>query len=416
MLPHLVWCSFYDDFCQLSRHIAYLTHSQYDPARAARIGSMRDRLRLRQEQQMVANFVRFEHSTGPHFAHNLTHGSSTMSMCEPDTCSANYPPLEAQPLYPAADPTSDSPRSLDHYYGFGSNYHQIVGRAGCRAEPMNSFDGSPVLTERREAMSLSPNWPHSSVSVSQQTGAHLAGLPMLHEFEYLGPGGHHEPQATPTFGLGRLGQPAMNAGAKQTSFAQLQASSPLELGNHAYRTQHPQTKPPMYPKMSQISPVQPRTVTIESGSPTVLNESELLQPATPNQRSQRTRERPRSANRRARSEIMPTSAIGSSCDDDEDDDEQTADEETQSASASVAEAEAKGAAAANEQERWADTEADSIVRVASDTAQMALSMYQFTKGEGDLNTTQDLFTQAELFAEEANELYKEARCFSYKVR
>lgn len=46
---------------------------------------------------------------------------------------------------------------------------------------------------------------------------------------------------------------------------------------------------------------------------------------------------------------------------------------------------------------------------------MALSMYQFTRGEGDLNTTQDLFTQAELFAEEANELYKEVRCFSYKV-
>ena len=68
-----------------------------------------------------------------------------------------------------------------------------------------------------------------------------------------------------------------------------------------------------------------------------------------------------------------------------------------------------------EQDKWSDSEADAIVRGARETAQMALSMYQFTRGEGDLNTTQDLFTQAELFAEEANELYKEVRCFSYKV-
>lgn len=69
-----------------------------------------------------------------------------------------------------------------------------------------------------------------------------------------------------------------------------------------------------------------------------------------------------------------------------------------------------------EPDKWSDSEADAIVRGARETAQMALSMYQFTRGEGDLNTTQDLFTQAELFAEEANELYKEVRCFSYKVR
>lgn len=68
-----------------------------------------------------------------------------------------------------------------------------------------------------------------------------------------------------------------------------------------------------------------------------------------------------------------------------------------------------------EPDKWSDSDADAIVRGARETAQMALSMYQFTKGEGDLNTTQDLFTQAELFAEEANELYKEVRCFSYKV-
>lgn len=47
---------------------------------------------------------------------------------------------------------------------------------------------------------------------------------------------------------------------------------------------------------------------------------------------------------------------------------------------------------------------------------MAFAMYQFTKGEGRLNTTQDLFTQAEYFAEEANRLYKIVRQFSYQVK
>ncbi|KAJ8983269.1 hypothetical protein NQ317_007169 [Molorchus minor] len=38
------------------------------------------------------------------------------------------------------------------------------------------------------------------------------------------------------------------------------------------------------------------------------------------------------------------------------------------------------------------------------------------KGEGELKTTQDLFTQAEYFAEEANRLYKVIRQFSYQVQ
>ncbi|XP_069996202.1 uncharacterized protein [Penaeus vannamei] len=46
---------------------------------------------------------------------------------------------------------------------------------------------------------------------------------------------------------------------------------------------------------------------------------------------------------------------------------------------------------------------------------MAFSMYQFTRGEGALKTTQDLFTQGEYFAEEANRLYKVVRQFSYQV-
>lgn len=67
-----------------------------------------------------------------------------------------------------------------------------------------------------------------------------------------------------------------------------------------------------------------------------------------------------------------------------------------------------------ETEKWPAAEND-IVGRARAMSQMAFSMYQFTRGEGDLKTTQDLFTQAEFFAEEANKLYKVVRQFSYQV-
>ncbi|XP_046661153.1 alpha-catulin isoform X2 [Homalodisca vitripennis] len=60
-------------------------------------------------------------------------------------------------------------------------------------------------------------------------------------------------------------------------------------------------------------------------------------------------------------------------------------------------------------------ENNDIVKRARNMSRMAFSMYQFTKGDGPLKTTQDLFTQAEYFAEEANRLYKVVRQFSYQV-
>lgn len=60
-------------------------------------------------------------------------------------------------------------------------------------------------------------------------------------------------------------------------------------------------------------------------------------------------------------------------------------------------------------------ENNDIVKRAKNMSAMAFSMYQFTRGEGVLKTTQDLFTQAEYFAEEANRLYKVIRQFSYQV-
>ncbi|KZC05580.1 PREDICTED: alpha-catulin [Dufourea novaeangliae] len=73
-----------------------------------------------------------------------------------------------------------------------------------------------------------------------------------------------------------------------------------------------------------------------------------------------------------------------------------------------------------ETDRWQESgsaleENNDIAKRAKNMSSMALSMYQFTKGEGDLKTTQDLFTQAEYFAEEANRLYKVVRQFSYQV-
>ncbi|XP_053210546.1 alpha-catulin-like isoform X2 [Panonychus citri] len=61
------------------------------------------------------------------------------------------------------------------------------------------------------------------------------------------------------------------------------------------------------------------------------------------------------------------------------------------------------------------SEDNDIVRRAKAMSQMALNMNQFTRGEGDLKTTQDLFTQAEFLAEEANKFYKLVRHFSYQI-
>ena len=47
-------------------------------------------------------------------------------------------------------------------------------------------------------------------------------------------------------------------------------------------------------------------------------------------------------------------------------------------------------------------ENNDIVKRARNMSSMAYSMYQFTRGEGTLKTTQALFTQAQYFAEEAN--------------
>ena len=67
-----------------------------------------------------------------------------------------------------------------------------------------------------------------------------------------------------------------------------------------------------------------------------------------------------------------------------------------------------------EAEKWEEPE-NEIVRRAKNMSSMAFSIYLFTRGEGPLKTTQDLFTQAEYFAEEGAKLFKTVKEFSLQV-
>uniref|UniRef100_UPI00398EF24E alpha-catulin isoform X3 n=1 Tax=Pristiophorus japonicus TaxID=55135 RepID=UPI00398EF24E len=67
-----------------------------------------------------------------------------------------------------------------------------------------------------------------------------------------------------------------------------------------------------------------------------------------------------------------------------------------------------------ETERWEDQE-NEILRQAQSMSSMAYSMYLFTRGEGLLKTTQDLFHQAEIFAEEGLRIHTTLHAFSNQL-
>lgn len=67
-----------------------------------------------------------------------------------------------------------------------------------------------------------------------------------------------------------------------------------------------------------------------------------------------------------------------------------------------------------ETDKWEEPDND-IVKRAKNMSSMAFSMYLFTRGEGPLKTTQDLFTQAKYFADEGNKLYKTVKEFAERV-
>uniref|UniRef100_A0AC35TK90 Alpha-catulin n=1 Tax=Rhabditophanes sp. KR3021 TaxID=114890 RepID=A0AC35TK90_9BILA len=69
----------------------------------------------------------------------------------------------------------------------------------------------------------------------------------------------------------------------------------------------------------------------------------------------------------------------------------------------------------NEAEKWDVYAENDIVKRAKSMSSMAYNMYLFTRGDGPLKTTHDLFTQAEFYAEQANKMYKTVRDFHYEV-
>ncbi|XP_054670478.1 alpha-catulin isoform X2 [Grus americana] len=68
----------------------------------------------------------------------------------------------------------------------------------------------------------------------------------------------------------------------------------------------------------------------------------------------------------------------------------------------------------SETEKWEDQE-NEIVQHGQGMSSMAYSMYLFTRGEGLLKTTQDLFHQAEIFATEGTKLASALHAFSHQV-
>lgn len=470
----IVWCSFYDDFCQLARQTAYLAHSQYDPERSARVEAIREQLLMRrqlaafssssasagatgnpseryadeldgsslmfeqapehlttlrhhhnqqQQQHQLAraadrlplgcnvdsidrcaaarqllldaeladeSFLHQRHSQLHHQHHqqqqHLTHTNSVQSV-----------DLALNELAGSLSDVTDSPRSLDHYYGFGPNYHRRL-----RAYSQQAYHAHPAEQPP----------PPSQQSQQQQRQLHTADDRDAFNARAIYAPGEHSSQLE--YRAAQVG--VATAGPMQTARA---ASYSPPLFPAAVRCLgEPDELAPMCEQVLR-PPVPParRTVTVmdphgpqQQQPQQVFAQQPPPPPPPPPQRQLVGTSGPvkpilgGTANAAPVAPMQPPAQVQPIA--------ESANEELPDEAGS---ADQRSASSANEQDKWSDSDADAIVRGAKETAQMALSMYQFTRGEGDLNTTQDLFTQAELFAEEANELYKEVRCFSYKV-
>ncbi|CAL1545906.1 unnamed protein product [Lymnaea stagnalis] len=67
-----------------------------------------------------------------------------------------------------------------------------------------------------------------------------------------------------------------------------------------------------------------------------------------------------------------------------------------------------------EADKWEEPD-NAVVKRAKNMSSMAFSMYLFTRGEGPLRTTHDLFVQAQFFAQEGNKLYSTIQNFAQRV-
>lgn len=350
----------------MARQVAYLTHSNYDPKRHAYVQAMREQILARrrqgralhlapgstasQEEQMIADQLDELDELADWWPSRLGAPASSQQLLLDDGLgcervqsegslahATSFQSLNLDQACPAASECTDSPRSLDHYQGFGANY----------------------------ARNYSQLRQHQAHRRPVGLGAYEYGSPAQSYCYELDLGA--EP-TTPQAGA-QLARAGLERPAPQLRFAEPEVVQP---------------PPPPSRRVSAASSCEsPRVASMQHA---------VHQPARPTPRTRR--------NQRASSRP---------------DDSADADSVLEGAGKTQASDQQSSGSANTDADKWSDSDADAIVRGARETAQMALSMYQFTRGEGDLNTTQDLFTQAELFAEEANELYKEVRCFSYKV-
>lgn len=481
-----VWCSFYDDFCQLARQTAYLSHSQYDPDRSARVLAFREQLLMRQQLSASTTYTAnndhfMADLSGPEMAQLLSNkaGSPTPSFgfLEPsatlaaslmrqqhsdrtrggngevplrcasdpiDRCAAARELLSERDLCDdvevellaamaattttsgnqaggpnaqlthtnsiqsvnmgtnltgSASDITDSPRSLDHYYGFGANYHRRSRAYSQQAHQqhlmMDQSVASQAAYSAQPAMEVPVQSPHIRLGSAIEHRALMSGVHMIQQ---------------PAAAGGQQHMLAMDAHAAMVD-PQWQQPPPSKPPMVPMRHCFPEpdellasdlvVKPPAPPARRVVSIAEPSRQQQQQRAEVQRHHRAAMQPAS---------RLPESYHRSSPGKSMVASQMH----------KQAAGLAPPVSEPVVEELPEEVAAdgqssSATEQDKWSDSDADAIVRGAKETAQMALSMYQFTRGEGDLNTTQDLFTQAELFAEEANELYKEVRCFSYKV-
>ena len=353
-------------------------------------------------RQLLANGLPVNKLTPVATRQSLAHASSVQSLNMGD----------------ALSDTTDSPRSLDHYHGFGANYHQRRAREVYQLEQqLRELEQEERLEERNEQLlqlSLPPTAQFSQPDAYSPEMRPLSKyLPSIDDERAL----RCEPA---DLAEQHKLRPPSSAPSSHQSYGQSSYSRPLtspmlannlplgQLQHQPLRLNQPFVEAPRAAQVAVAPPPPPtrRAATIEEAGPIALGG----QANSAGQFAHQTRSRNRElqighAEQLARTRPAPNLAdsnLTENEDECEDVDRLAGNNTDQQSSTTDA-------------DKWSDSDADAIVRGAKETAQMALSMYQFTKGEGDLNTTQDLFTQAELFAEEANELYKEVRCFSYKV-
>lgn len=323
---------------------------------------------------------------------------------------------------------TDSPRSLDHYYGFGANY-QRARHFQQRATPSAGSSGFEsaahgVGGQDQWPLRQSSVGPHREVTALAPDGSCRPNLatfdaPAVHRSAQ---GGHQQQLARPRRAV-TIDHPQIGALNNNTGVAAWTQRGHGYSGQQVCTLSRPTAGSSSVP-INQCGATGAEFTSNSSPAAALAAMSPLggggamplpLPPAGPvptmnctNQRDQAVAGVGLQQQQQQQSlapvvaspaERPPALDVASQLDQDKD----------LLATSSIGSASNAGVAAES------DPEADAIIRGAQETAQMALAMYQFTRGEGDLNTTQDLFTQAELFAEEANELYKEVRCFSYKV-